>query len=213
MTSDPIASGARCAIEFLFDFGSPNAYLAHKVLPAIAARTGARLVYTPILLGGLFKLTGNQSPVAAFAGVPAKLAYEGLETRRFVARHGLSAYRQNPHFPVNTLALMRLATAAEAAGELPAMVEAGFHHMWEAPRKMDDPQVLRDALADSRLDADRLIAASQTPPVKQRLIERTEAAAARGAFGSPTFFVGDEMFFGKERLGEVEAMVNARNAA
>lgn len=196
-------------IEFLFDFGSPNAYLAHKVLPALAQRTGAELVYAPVLLGGLFKSTGNQTPMLAFANVPKKLAYESLETRRFVARHGLTSFRMNPHFPVNTLMLMRGATAAEAAGVLMPYVEAGCRAMWETGAKMDDPAVFAAELAAAGLDAEALIAASQTPPIKQRLIERTEAAAARGAFGSPTFFVGDEMFFGKERLRDIEDMLNA----
>lgn len=191
-------------LEFLFDFGSPNAYLSHKVLPALAERTGAKLVYTPVLLGGLFKSTGNQAPMVAFAGVPKKLAYESLETRRFIARHGLTAFRMNPHFPVNTLMLMRGATAAEAAGQLMPYVEAGFTAMWEKGAKMDDPAVFRAELAAAGLPADALIASSQTPEIKQKLLERTEAAAARGAFGSPTFFVGDEMWFGKERLREIE---------
>lgn len=191
-------------LEFLFDFGSPNAYLSHKVLPALAERTGARLVYTPVLLGGLFKSTGNQAPMVAFANVPKKLAYESLETRRFIARHGLTDFKANPHFPVNTLMLMRGATAAEAAGVLMPYVEAGYRAMWERGAKMDDPEVFRAELAAAGLPADALIAASQTPEIKQRLLERTEAAAARGAFGSPTFFVGDGMWFGKERLREIE---------
>ena len=191
-------------LEFLFDFGSPNAYLAHQVLPGLAERTGAKIVYVPVLLGGLFKSTGNQAPMVAFANVPKKLAYEGLETRRFIARHGLAPYKMNPHFPVNTLMLMRGATAAEAAGILPAYVEAGFAAMWKKGAKMDDPEVFRAEMAAAGLPIDELIAASQTPEIKQRLLERTEAAASRGAFGSPTFFVGDEMWFGKERLREIE---------
>src|SRR5215472_15563858 len=102
--------------EFLFDFGSPNAYLAHRVIPAIEARTGAKFVYTPVLLGGVFKATGNRSPMEAYAGIASKLAYEALETRRFVAHHGLTRYRPNPHFPVNTLGIMRGAEAARDLG-------------------------------------------------------------------------------------------------
>lgn len=196
-------------LEFLFDFGSPNAYLAHQVLPGLAERTGAKVVYLPVLLGGLFRSTGNQAPMIAFANVPKKLAYEGLETRRFIARHGLAPYKMNPHFPVNTLMLMRGATAAEAAGILPAYVEAGYRAMWEDGAKMDDPEVFRAELAKAGLPIDDLIAACQTPEIKQRLLERTEAAAARGAFGSPTFFVGDEMWFGKERLREIEDYLTA----
>jgi 2-hydroxychromene-2-carboxylate isomerase len=195
--------------EFLFDFASPNAYLAHRVLPKIEARTGVRFTYTPVLLGGLFKLTGNQAPMIAFANIPNKLSYESLELRRFVARHKLDAFKMNPHFPVNTLLLMRGAVAAEIDGVLPAYVEAGFHHMWEAPKKMDDPAVAAEALTSSGLDAARLFARTKDDDVKAKLMANTEAAAKRGAFGIPTFFVGDEIYFGKNTLREVEEALAA----
>jgi len=191
-------------VEFLFDFGSPNAWCAHKVLPQIAARTGATVRYTPVLLGGLFKLTGNQAPMLAFAGIPNKLAYEMLELRRFIAKHQLTSFTMNPHFPVNTLLLMRAAAAAEIDGVLPAYVEAGFHHMWEAPKKMDDPAVALEALTASGLDGERLLARAKDDDVKALLLANTEAAAKRGAFGSPTFFVGDDIYFGKNTLRDVE---------
>lgn len=195
--------------EFLFDFASPNAYLAHHVIPGIEARTGARFAYTPVLLGGLFKLTGNQAPMLAFAGIPNKLAYEMLELRRFIARHKLDAFRMNPHFPVNTLLLMRGAVAAELEGVLPAYVEACFHHMWEAGEKMDDPAVAAAALNASGLDAERLLARTKDEDVKAKLMANTEAAAKRGAFGVPTFFVGDEIYFGKNTLRDVEDALRA----
>ena len=198
--------------EFLFDFGSPNAYLAHRVIPEIEVRTGVRFTYTPILLGGLFKLTGNQAPMLAFAGIPNKLAYEMLELRRFVERHKVS-FQMNPHFPVNTLLLMRGAAAAELDDVLPAYAEAGFRHMWEAPKKMDDPAVWVEAMASSGLDAERLLARTKDEAVKAKLLANTEAAAKRGAFGSPTFFVGDEIYFGKNTLRDVEeAIVSQRGA-
>jgi 2-hydroxychromene-2-carboxylate isomerase len=190
--------------EFLFDFASPNAYLAHRVIPEIEARTGERFTYTPVLLGGLFKLTGNQAPMLAFAGIPNKLAYEMLEMRRFIARHRLEAFQMNPFFPVNTLLLMRGAVAAELDGVLPQYAEAAFHHMWEAPKKMDDPAIAAEALASSALDATRLLARAQEHEVKKRLMDNTEAAAKRGAFGIPSFFVGDELYFGKNTLRDVE---------
>ena len=198
-------------VEFLFDFGSPNAYLSHRVVPAIEVRTGARFVYTPVLLGGVFKLTNNQSPIVAFANVKNKLDYEMLETRRFVARHKLDAFTFNPHFPVNTLQIMRGAVVAEAEGVLAAYVEAVFQHMWERPKKMDDPEVIRAALAESGLDAERLLARTQDPRVKDTLATNTQRAVERGAFGVPTFFVGNEMYFGKDRLRDVEEL--ARQAA
>jgi 2-hydroxychromene-2-carboxylate isomerase len=199
-------------VEFLFDFGSPNAYLAHQVIPEIEARTGARFEYIPVLLGGIFKATGNQSPMTAFGHIKNKLEYEQLETARFIRKHNLSRFQFNPFFPVNTLGLMRGAVAAETMGILPRYADAVFHHMWEAPKKMDDPQVIRAALVESGLDADALLAAAQTPEVKQRLMDNTEKAVARGTFGAPTFFVGDEIFFGKDRLPDVEAEIRRQAA-
>ncbi len=194
---------------FWFDFASPNAYLVHRVIPAIEARTGARFHYVPVLLGGLFKLTGNQAPMIAFAGIPAKLAYERLEMQRFIARHGLSKFTMNPHFPVNTLALMRGAVAAEAEGLLPAYVEAMFHYMWEEPRKLDDIEVLAATLAQAGLPADILLARAQEPEIKGQLMANTQAAFEKGAFGIPSFLVGDDLWFGKDKLHEVEAAMRA----
>lgn len=196
-------------VEFLFDFGSPNAYFSHKVIPEIEKRTGAKFEYVPMLLGGLFKLTNNQPPMVAFGGVKGKLAYEQLESQRFVRKHNLTAFKFNPNFPVNTRALMRIAVAAQAEGELIAYVDAAFRWMWEEGRKMDDPEIIRASLLESGFDADRLIAASQTPENKAKLLANTEAAANRGVFGSPSFFVGDELFFGKDRLREVEEEIVA----
>ncbi len=197
-------------VQFLFDFGSPNAYLAHKVIPDIEKRTGAKFEYVPILLGGVFKLTNNKPPMLAFGEVKGKLAYEQRETERFIKRHHIASYKFNPHFPVNTLALMRMAVAAEGEGVLAPYVEAAFHHMWEAPKKMDDPAVIRAALLESGLDADRLIAAAGTDPVKRRLLANTEDAVAHGVFGSPSFLVGEELFFGKDRLRDVEDEILGR---
>ena len=194
-------------IEFLFDFGSPNAYLSHKVIPEIEKRTGERFDYVPVLLGGIFKLTGNRSPVEAFGNIRNKLAYENLETTRFIKRHGIISFRMNPFFPVNTLTLMRMAVAAQIAGDLSRYVNAAFHHMWEAPKKMDDPEVIRAALTESGLDGGALLERAQSPEVKQQLMQNTEQAVARGAFGSPTFFVEDEIYFGKDRLRDVEEEV------
>ncbi len=190
--------------QFMFDFGSPNAYLSHKVIPAIEKRTGVKFQYVPVLLGGIFKATGNQSPVQAFAGIKNKLAYEGLETRRFVAKHGLTQYTQNPFFPVNTLLMMRIAAGCEIDGTLAPYVDAAYHHMWEAPKKMDDPAIVHAALTESGLNADKLLARAQDQDAKDRLLANTNAAVERGAFGSPTFFVGDDIYFGKDRLRDVE---------
>lgn len=192
-------------IEFIFDFGSPNGYLSWKVLPGIAERTGATVRLIPCLLGGIFKATNNRSPMEAFSEVKGKLAYEALETKRFVQRHGLTAYRQNPHFPVNTLLIMRGLIAAQRAGVGDAYLEAVLKAMWEDGRKMDDPAVVAEVLAAAGLDAQALLAATQDPEVKAELVANTEAAVARGVFGIPTFFVDGEMYFGKDRLEQVEA--------
>ncbi len=191
-------------VQFYFDFGSPNAYLSHKVIPGIEARSPARFVYVPVLLGGIFKLTGNQSPASAFAQIKNKPAYERLEMRRFIEKHGLAAFRMNAHFPVNTLQLMRCAVAAQDAGVFQPYVEAMYACMWERSLKMDDPAVFRQALVDAGLPADQLLEAMSTDAVKGKLMANTEAAVAAGAFGSPSFLVGTELFFGKDRLRDVE---------
>ena len=194
-------------VEFHFDFGSPNAYLAHRVIPTIEARTRADFRYVPVLLGGVFKATGNRSPLEAYAGIRNKLAYEALETQRFIRRHRIDDYVRNPFFPVNTLQVMRGAVAAEMDNTLPAYLAAIFHHMWEAPKQMDQPDVLRRALEASGMDAEAIMARMQDPAVKARLITNTEKSVARGTFGSPTFFVGDAIYFGKDRLRDVEEAI------
>lgn len=193
--------------QFLFDFGSPNAFLSHEAIPAIEKRTGVKFEYVPVLLGGIFKATNNRSPAEAFAGIKNKREFHALETERFLKRFGVKPYVWNPFFPVNTLHLMRAAVAAQSEGVFEKYVEAAFHHMWVEPKKMDDPEVAAKALAASGLDAARLMARAQDADVKARLIENTQNAVDRGAFGSPTFFVGKEMFFGKEQLRDVEEMV------
>lgn len=197
------------SVEFIFDFASPNAYLAYRVLPKILARTGAKMTVTPALLGGLFKATNNQSPMAAFGEVRGKLAYEQLETRRFIAFHRLTRFSMNPHFPINTLLIMRGLVAAEMSCLGDAYREAVLSAMWEQGLKMDDRQVVEAVLAKAGLGGAALIECAADPEVKQALVANTEHAVARGVFGIPTFFVGKEMFFGKERLGQVEAELAA----
>ncbi|MBR0773701.1 2-hydroxychromene-2-carboxylate isomerase [Bradyrhizobium diazoefficiens] len=197
----------RTAPQFLFDFGSPNAYLSHLAIPAIESRIGVKFDYVPILLGGIFKATNNKSPAETLAGVKNKREFQMVETARFVRRFNVQPYVWNSNFPVNTLNLMRTAIAAQLEGVFEKYVDAAFHHMWREPKKMDDPEIAAKALASSGLDAQKLFARAQEPDVKARLIKNTEDAVGRGAFGSPTFFVGNEMFFGKEQLREVEEMV------
>ena len=193
--------------QFLFDFGSPNAFLSHEAIPAIEARTGVKFDYVPVLLGGIFKATNNRSPAEAFAGIRNKREFHEVETQRFLKRFGVAPYVMNPHFPVNTLNLMRGAIAAQSEGVFEKYVEAAFHHMWREPKKMDDPEIAMAALNASGLDAAKLFARAQEPEVKAKLVANTQDAVERGAFGSPTFFVGDEMFYGKEQLREIEDLI------
>ncbi len=191
-------------IDFIFDFASPNAYLAWKVLPGIAERTGASVNLIPCLLGGIFKATGNQAPMIAFGGVHGKLAYEMLETRRFIEKHGLKHFKMNPHFPVNTLLVMRGLIASEMEGDKDRYVSSVLRAMWEDGLKMDDPAVVGEVLNKAGLNGPALLLRTQDESVKAALVANTQRAVERGAFGIPTFFVGEEMFFGKDRLGQVE---------
>jgi len=196
--------------EFHFDFGSPNAYLSHRVIPGIEQRTGAKFTYVPILLGGVFKLTNNRSPGEAFNGIRNKLDYERREMKRFIERHGLREFRWNPNFPVNTLALMRGAIAAQGLGVFEAYVDAMFRAMGEEERAMGDPAVFAEAMKAAGLPADDIIARSSSPEVKQALLDNTERSVERGTFGAPTFYVGDEIWFGKDRLRDVEEALAGR---
>ena len=193
-------------IDFIFDFASLNASLAQRALPGLVGRTGATVNVIPCLLGGIFKATGNQAPFTAYAGIKGKLDYEMLEIRRFIAAQGITDFQMNPHFPVNSLLAMRGFCACAPGDEFDRYLEAVLAGFWERGLPMGDPAVLASVLTEAGLDAERLIALAQTDAVKAKLADNTAAAVERGAFGPPTFFVGDEMFFGKERLGQIEAM-------
>ena len=197
-------------VEFLFDFGSPNAYLSHLVIPAIEKRQQVKFAYVPILLGGIFKLTNNRSPAEAYAGIKNKPEYQKLETDRFLRQHGITRYQFNQFFPVNTLMIMRGAVAAQTLGIFERYVDEIFAHMWAEPKKLDDPAVLKAALLESALPAERLFELVQTPAVKDALLANTQRAVERGTFGSPTFFVDAEIYFGKDRLRDVEEAIAAR---
>jgi 2-hydroxychromene-2-carboxylate isomerase len=191
-------------VEFHFDFGSPNAYLAHLVIPDVERRTGVKFEYVPVLLGGVFKMTNNRSPAESMAGIKNRLEYEQLERERFIRRHGIAQFSWNPFFPVNTLLIMRGAVAAQREGVFARYVDAVFKAVWADQKKMDDAEVVREVLTASGFDADSLLARAAEPEVKDRLLKNTQVSVARGTFGGPTFFVGDEIFFGKDRLRDVE---------
>jgi 2-hydroxychromene-2-carboxylate isomerase len=197
-------------VEFLFDFGSPNAYLSHLVIPGIEKRQGVKFDYLPVLLGGVFKLTNNRSPAESNAGIKNKPEYQQLETRRFIQQHAITRYKFNPFFPVNTLMIMRGAVAARKLGVFERYVDEVYRHMWADPKKLDDPAVLRAALIESALPADKLFELAQTAEVKEGLLTETQRAVERGTFGSPTFFVDEDIYFGKDRLRDVEEAIVAR---
>jgi 2-hydroxychromene-2-carboxylate isomerase len=183
-------------VEFYFDFGSPYSYLAYKTLPGIAAAHGAQIVWRPMLLGGVFKASGNHSP----AEIPAKERWLQLDLKRWAARYG-AAFTRNPHFPINTLPLMRGAVGMQMRGpDFGKYLEAIFHAMWEEPRNLGEQQELAAVLRHAGFDADAFQALVGDPAVKEQLKNNTEEAVARGVFGAPTFFVGEEMFWGQDRL-------------
>jgi len=191
-------------VDFIFDFASPNAYFAHKALAGVVDRTGANINYIPCLLGGIFKATGNQAPMLAFANVKGKNEYMMLEIKRFIQKHQLTKFRMNSAFPVNSLMLIRSAIACEQDCRLMEFVDAGLRLMWEDDKKMDDPEVFVTEITNAGFDGAKLLERTQDPEVKATLMTNTQSAIDRGAFGIPTFYVGDEMFFGKERLGQLE---------
>ena len=196
-------------VDFYFDFASPNAYLSHKVMQSIKDKTGATVNYIPVLLGGIFKLTNNKPPMEQFFGVKNKNEYQNIEMQRFIERHGLHDFKMNPHFPVISLQIIRGAVAAEMDGYLEDYIDKVLVHMWEEPKKMDDPEVIKSAFEESGLDAEKLISQMQDADVKAKLIANTEAASERGVFGIPTFFVGEEMFYGKDTLRELKEMASS----
>jgi 2-hydroxychromene-2-carboxylate isomerase len=194
-------------VEFHFDFGSPNAYLSHLVIPEIEKHTGANFDYVPVLLGGVFKMTNNRSPAESLRGIRNKPEYERLETQRFMRRHGITRFQSNPFFPVSTLAMMRGAIALARWACSSAMLTRCTGTCGPSPRKWTTRQFFRNALTEAGLDADRIFQLIETREIKNELIKNTERSVERGTFGSPTFYVGDEIFFGKDRLREVEELI------
>lgn len=190
------------SVEFLFDFGSPTTYLAYKQLPKIATRHGARIIWTPMLLGAVFKATGNASP----ATIPVKARYMNADLNRFAKRYGV-VLNFNTHFPVNTLPIMRGAVAYQSTNQFDIYVNAMFDAMWAHPRNLNDPNEIAHVLRDIAIDPGDFMARIERADVKEKLKANTEGAVARGVFGAPTFFVGGEMFFGQDRLDFVEEML------
>ncbi|MBL4717332.1 MAG: 2-hydroxychromene-2-carboxylate isomerase [Erythrobacter sp.] len=192
-------------LEYIFDLAAPNGYLAWYPLKQIIVRTGAQLVVTPVFLGGMHKLTGNAPPMMRDADVKGKVPYAALEFQRFLDRHGMDQFRMHPALPFNSILLQRVLVAASDEAERQALVETLLPAVWERNIDCGDAEVVGAELAAAGFDAERLLTATQDPGVKAKLAANTEAAVARGAFGIPTFFVDGEMWFGKERLEQIEA--------
>ena len=196
-------------IDFYFDFASPNAYFGFNVLKKFPEKYDCEINYIPVLLGGIFKATNNKPPMEQFFGVLNKNEYQSLEIERFVNRHGLTKFKMNPHFPVISLQIVRGAIAAEMDGYLEDYIEKVLIHMWEEPKKMDDPEVIKAAFEESGFDSEKLLEQMQDPDVKAKLISNTEDAVKRGLFGIPTFFIDDEMYFGKDPIWMIEEILAA----
>ena len=196
-------------IDFYFDFASPNAYFGFNVLKKFPEKYDCEINYIPVLLGGIFKATNNKPPMEQFFGVLNKNEYQSLEIERFVNRHGLKKFKMNPHFPVISLQIVRGAIAAEMDGYLEDYIEKVLVHMWEEPKKMDDPEVIKAAFEESGFDSEKLLGQMQDPDVKAKLISNTEDAVKRGLFGIPTFFIDDEMYFGKDTIWMIEEILTA----
>ena len=195
-------------VEFYFDVGSPAAYLAFKRLPAICEVAGAQLAFKPMLLGGVFQATGNQSPM----NIPAKGRYMVDDLERFARRHGI-AFRHNPFFPINTLTLMRMATGLqlrEPARLLP-YVEAVYRAIWAEGKDMNDPAMVAAVLQGAGFDPQAMLALAAEPEVKERLKAVTQEAVGRGVFGAPTCFVGGQMYWGQDRLDFVQEALEAKS--
>ena len=195
-------------LELIWDAASPNSYFVHRALPPVLERTGARLTYRICLLGGLFRASGNTEPMVKYAAVPNRLKYERLEIERFIAAHRLTRFSWNPHFPLRTVTTMRAALLVEPA-RLPDYVETVLSAAWEQGLNLSDDAVLAATLDAGGFDGAALVDATHDPAIKAQLIANTDKAVADGAFGVPTFFVDGQMFWGKERLDQVEAALSA----
>ena len=199
--------------ELHIDVASPNIYFCHKLIPAIEARTGVKFKYVPVLLGGIFKLTNNQAPFVTNQDVRHKNDYMRLEIQRFIRDHNLTDFRMNPDFPINTVQLMRGAIVADQEGFLVEYFDGILSDMWEKSLKMDDPEIFKQALTSHGFDADHILKRIQDDDIKKQLIENTSATVERGTFGCPTMFVGDEIFFGKDRLDAVEQEISRQQSS
>jgi len=195
--------------KFIFDFGSPKSYLVYKLVPGIEERTKVKAEYVPVLLGGIFKSINNVSPIESFKAVPSKGAYDDLDTKRFVKKHGLD-FNFNSNFPINTLNLMRGAIYAQEKGFFEKYVDVIFRSVWVDDKKMDELDVIQSVLNENQLPTKEIFEGTQNQEIKNKLMKNTSDAVEKGVFGAPSFLIDDELFFGKETLQDVEELLLAK---
>ena len=196
-------------VDFIFDFASPNAYFCHKLIPIIEERTDVSFNYIPCLLGGIFKLSGNQPPFMAFADIPNKNAYQMIEIERFVKQHELTKYQFNSNFPINTVQIQRGSIAAQELNVFDQYLDVVITAMWEDNKNLNDLDILKATLNENNMDVEAIFNIVNSQECKDRLIANTSAAVERGAFGVPTFFLDDQIFFGKDHLYQLEEYINS----
>ena len=196
-------------VDFIFDIASPNAYFCHQLIPGFEERTGVKFDYIPCLLGGIMKLSGNQPPFVAFADIKNKNNYQFIEIERFIKQHKLVKYKFNSHFPQNTVQVQRGALAAQELGIFDQYIKVMLRAMWEEDKNLSDLDVLQDTLTNNKLDAESIIKIVTSQECKDKLIKNTSEAVDRGAFGVPTFFIDDQIFFGKDHLHQLEEYINS----
>tara|TARA_B100001057_G_C22742830_1_gene908510 strand:- start:203 stop:808 length:606 start_codon:yes stop_codon:yes gene_type:complete len=196
-------------VDFIFDFASPNAYFCHKLIPIIENRTDVSFNYIPCLLGGIFKLSGNQPPFMAFADIPNKNAYQMIEIERFVKQHELTKYQFNSNFPINTVQIQRGSIAAQELNVFDQYLDVVITAMWEDNKNLNDLDILKATLNENNMDVEAIFNIVNSQECKDKLIANTSAAVERGAFGVPTFFLDDQIFFGKDHLYQLEEYINS----
>lgn len=198
-------------VDFIFDVTSPNVYLVNKCIPDIEKRTGVQFNYIPCLLGGIFKATGNQAPIFSMSNVKGRFEYERVEFMRFIKKHELFQFKMNSAFPVNTVLAQRVALVADQSGELRPFVDAALTAIWENNIKLDNAETITDIANAAGLNGQQLVEGAQADEIKAKLLSNSNAAVDRGCFGAPTFYVGEEMFFGKNTLQDVEDEIIAQS--
>jgi len=196
-------------VDFIFDIASPNAYFCHQLIPGFEERTGVKFNYVPCLLGGIMKLSGNQPPFAAFADIKNKNNYQFIEIERFIKQHKLDKYKFNSNFPQNTVNVQRGALAAQELGIFDQYIEVMLCAMWEEGKNLSDLDVLQETLINNKLDAEAIIKIVTSQECKDKLIKNTIEAVDKGAFGVPTFFIDEQIFFGKDHLYQLEEYINS----